>query len=114
MPRINLSENMKLFLIFIALFLALLIFALTTFNFGTVDNVDYLGVAKGFADLSPAKMRSGHTWIPGWFFGQLLKIVPSLNFLKLFNVLTLTAISLLLYLATKSKKALLLFDLVAR
>ncbi|MFH1593050.1 MAG: hypothetical protein ABIB47_06825 [Candidatus Woesearchaeota archaeon] len=103
------KERLKIILIFLVIFICIFTFAISTSNYGTVDTADYLGAAKGFAELSPTKMRSSHTWITGLVFGQILKVVPYLNFLKFLNVLVLVLTGVLVYAVTKSKKSILIF-----
>ncbi len=91
---------------FVVFILALVLFNIFSNKVILTDVTQYLGSAKGVAEISISKFRT-QTLGYGWFMGQSLKLFPSLLTAKLFNAMFLFLTGLVLY--KINKKALYLW-----
>ena len=91
------------------IFLILIVFTFLSEKVLFSDVPQYLAVGKEFAGVSHAKVRNTPGWLYGWFIGQVLKVMPSLNAVKVLNLVWFSLTLLLLFLMSKRIEVLFLY-----
>jgi hypothetical protein len=106
---IDIKSKKIVIVLMILFFIILFLFVIFANKISFSDVAQHLNVAKEFAGIAHSKVRNTPGWIYGWFLGQFLKIIPSLQLVKLLNALWLFLDGILLYFITKNKKTFLLW-----
>jgi hypothetical protein len=99
-------KSKKVFLILLSL---LIIISLATKYYGSIDSIEYMGVAKFFTSYSNADLRSSHSLTYGLIHAPWVYLFKTYFIMKITSILWLMLIILSVYYMTnKDKKTLLL------
>src|SRR3989344_492996 len=93
-------------ILFSALLLTFVLFS-TQITFH--DTREYITVAKELAGIHNVNVHSGHSFVYPLYLSFFIKLVPSMQAIKVANALWLVAIAALMLIGTKSPKSFLLF-----
>ncbi len=100
------KSKIALLILFSALLLTFVLFsAQITFH----DTREYITVAKELAGIHNVNVHSGHSFVYTLYLSFFIKLVPSMQAIKVANALWLVAIAALLLIGAKSFKPFLLF-----